>query len=108
MPQNIQNPLVFDNGSKPSYAHGDGTRVNLASGAASANAAIPAGARVVKVTATENCWLNFGTSGVTASAANTSILFLAGVDIIYLPSTVTHVAAIQFATAGTVQLERVG
>lgn len=84
------------------------TRAVATAGAASSNAAIPTGSAgkwvVVRVGAP--IWLNFGTSGVTASAATTSMLW-SGAELLFkVPSTATHFAVLRIgATDISVQLE---
>jgi hypothetical protein len=91
---------------------GTGTRVNLTAAVASSNAALPAGfalGGVILVTVTAAVWLNFGTSGVTASAANTSILVPAAGSFVYqvpYAATTTHAAVLRVGAADVpVQIE---
>lgn len=76
--------------------------------------AIPSGAIVVELTASENCYINFGGSGQTATstiATDGSRLFLAGVQVIIVPMNgavpFTHIAVIQQSTSGILQIEEV-
>lgn len=74
---------------------------------------LPTGAILVELTATENCFINFGGSSVIATATiavNESRLFLAGVQVVPVPLDgsgvpFTHVAVIQQGTAGILQVE---
>lgn len=76
---------------------------------------IPSGAIVIELTATENCYINFGGSGAVASSAiatDGSRLFLAGVQTIVVPLDTgivpfTHIAVIQHTVAGILQIEEV-
>ncbi len=76
---------------------------------------IPVGAEIIELTATQNCFINFGDNTVTASstiATDESRLFLAGVQVVPVPVDtagvpLTHVAVIQDAVAGTLQVEQV-
>lgn len=85
-----------------------GVRVNATAGSTTSNAAVPAGSAgkwvVVRVTAPT--WLNFGSSGVTASAASTSMLWVGGELVIKVPATATHFAVLRTGAADSaVQLE---
>jgi hypothetical protein len=76
---------------------------------------IPAGAVLVELTATENCFINFGGDDVEATstvATDESRLFLAGVQIVPVPLNgadprvpFTYVAVISEAADGTLQVE---
>lgn len=78
--------------------------------------ALPAGSEIVELTATENCFIAFGGSGVDADGAivtDASRLYLSGVQAIVVPvdsSSVpfTYIAAIEQATAGILQIEKLG
>lgn len=75
---------------------GSGTRVNLTAAGTTSNSALPAGSSgMVIVRAADYVWLNFGTSGVTASAAVTSILCAPGEGAYPIASTATHVAVLK-------------
>lgn len=82
---------------------------NLATGAASANVAIPNNssgqkARAVRILATADCYVRMGLSGVTAAAGD---MFIgagpAGREILHVLGA-THIAAIQVAAAGTLNI----
>lgn len=63
-------------------------------------------ARVVRVAANASCYIAFGTSGVEASTNST--LFPAGVEVLTVPPTATHIACIQDgAVTGTFQITAV-
>lgn len=95
------------NGREVQVLKGSGTRVNLTAGVASSNTTIPSGAQVVFVRCTDHIWLNWGTAGVTASAANTSLLHPAGESVQIIPAGTTHVAVLRVGAADVpVQLER--
>jgi len=76
---------------------------------------LPTDALVLEITCTENCYLNFGTTGVAATAviaSDASRLFLAGVQMIIVPidgsgDPFTHVGVIQESTSGIIQIEEV-
>jgi hypothetical protein len=89
--------LPRDDGGAPLQVPvGSGNRTNLTAGVASSNAALPTGtSRFVIVRASDYIWLNFGTSGVTASAANTSILCPPGEGVYPVAATATHAAALR-------------
>lgn len=81
------------------------TNANVAIGAASANVALPAGAEVVRIAASCNCFINFGNSTITASG--TSPVFNAGAEIFKVPVGATHIAVIQNgAVTGTLSATR--
>lgn len=95
------------NGQAIQIFRSSGTRVNLTASAASSRAAIPTGAQVVLVRATDHIWYNFGDSSVTASAADTSVLFPAGEAAVVIPTGTTHVAVLKVGAADVpVQLEK--
>jgi hypothetical protein len=104
----IPTELPRDLNSAPIQALvGSGNRTNLTAGVASSNAALPSGAsRLVLVRCTDYIWLNFGTSGVTASAAATSILCPPGEGVYGIASTATHFAGLRVGSADVaVQVE---
>ncbi len=81
-----------------------------------ARIAIPTGAELIELTATENCYLNFGDNTVEAAATivtDGSRIFVAGVQVIPVPidpttdEPYTHIAAIQSSAAGILQIEQV-
>ncbi len=90
-------------------------RVATAFNSTSARLTIPADAVLVEITATENCFINFGDNTVVATstiANDGSRLFLAGVQIVPVPLDgetprvpYTHVAVISEAADGTLQVE---
>ena len=103
MPIHVKGQLYTDANSNPIQALvGSGSRTNLTAGLASSNAALPTGSDgLVIVRCTDYIWLNFGTSGVTASAANTSILCPPGEGVYPVASANTH-AAVQRVGAADV------
>lgn len=95
------------NGQPIQILRPSGTRVNLTASSSSSSTTIPSGAQVVLIRATDHIWYNFGTSGVTASAANTSVLFPAGEAAVVVPTGTTHVAVLRIGAADVpVQLEK--
>ena len=95
------------NGQPIQVLRGSGTRVNLTATDTTSRDAIPSGAQVVLIRATDHIWYNFGDSGVTASAAATSVLFPAGEASVVVPTGTTHVAVLRVgATSVPVQLEK--
>lgn len=72
-------------------------------GAASARVAIPAGALVVRLAATVNCYYKWGDNTVTAAAGDR--IMIAGVEMKAVPEGVTHIAAIQVTTAGLLEID---
>lgn len=102
--------LPKDDGGEPiQVAVGTGARANLTAGSTSSNAALPTGAKnYVIVRATDAVWLNFGTSGVTASAAASSQLFVAGETVVPVSSSATHAAVLRVGSADVpVQIETI-
>jgi hypothetical protein len=84
-----------------------GTRVNLTATSSSGRDAIPSGAQVVLIRATDHIWYNFGDNAVTASAANTSVLFPAGEAAVVVPTGTTHVAVLRVGSTDVpVQFEK--
>ena len=89
----------------PIQAMAPGTTAVVAIGAASANVALPANAEVVRLAGNNNCHINFGTSGVTATTS--SMLFPTGAEIFKVPAGATHVACIQSgAVTGSVTITK--
>jgi len=81
---------------------GPGATLTLTAGAASSSGALPAEAFVVRVAAVNDCYIAFGTSGVTASG--TSVFFPKGSELFKVPATATHMAVIQHTTGGVVSV----
>lgn len=81
----------------------------------SARLTLPSGSLLVEISASENCFLNFGNGSVNATAViatDESRLFLAGVQNVVVPidgsgDPFTHVAVIQQTVAGLIQVEQV-
>lgn len=92
-----------------------GQRVGVVFTGTSQTLTLPAGALVIEVACTENCYLNFGLTGVNATtviANDASRLFMAGVQMVIVPidgsgDPFTHVGVIQATTSGTIQIEEV-
>ncbi len=90
-----------------------GSRTNHSGGAASSSAeAIPAGAKIIEVRATQPVWLRFGTALVGAAAADAnSMYFAAGEKVFAVPFSSgetfsTHVRIIRAgASDAVVQIE---
>lgn len=78
---------------------------------------LPVGAQLIELTATENCYLNFGDVTVDATtviASDGSRLYLAGVQVVPVPIDVggtdlpfTHLAVIRESVDGVLQAEEV-
>lgn len=97
----------------PIYPH-TGDRVNsTATAASTVEAAVPTGATVVEVRATDAIWIRFGLAGMgAASAADTSILWTPGSGPLWLPEidnqTATHFRCMRVGSADVpVQLEKI-
>ena len=92
-------------------------RVGVSFNGVSDRIVLPAGAELVELTATENCYLNFGDVTVVATTTivnDESRLYLAGVQVIPVPIDVggtdlpfTHVAVIRESVDGVLQAEQV-
>lgn len=102
-------------GSEPlQVARLSGKRVGGAFTASSASFTLPTGATLIEVSATENCYLEFGSGSPVAEATiadDLSRLFLAGVQVLPVPldgSDVpyTKCAVISAGTDGVVQFEK--
>lgn len=107
----VKSILLQDaNGAPIQLLPGSSVRANLTAGATTSSTTLPtnsAGA-VVIVRSTDYVWLNFGTAGVTATAAATSILVAPGEGAYAVPSTATHFAGLRVgSTDVVVQLEAV-
>ena len=93
-----------------------GLRTSITTGGTSARVALPTGAEIIELAAIEDCYIAFGDNTIDASttiADNGSRLFIAGVQQVPVPidpatgEPYTHIAAIQRATAGILQIEKV-
>lgn len=86
-PERISREVLFPSKVPAQVVFGSGSRVNATAGAAStAEAALPTGARVIEVRATDAIWIRFGNTGMSAAAADAnSILFPAGEKVMPVP-----------------------
>jgi len=91
-------------------------RVGGSLAVASARFVLPAGAELIELSATQNCFINFGDVTVVATATiatDGSRLFMSGVQTVPVPiDTVTnlpftHLAFIRETQDGTIQAEQV-
>lgn len=80
---------------------------------ATARFELPTGATLIEISATEDCYINFGDDTVVASstvANGGSRLFMAGVQIVVVPEDsgvpFTHLAFIRVSTNGIIQAEQ--
>lgn len=79
--------------------------VNVAIGVASAAAALPAGAQIVRVASNAKCFVKFGLVGLVA--AGTDLMFPSGAELFTVPAGATHVAVIQDgAVTGSLNVTR--
>jgi hypothetical protein len=91
-----------------------GKRVGGAFTASSAPFTLPTGSTLIEVSATENCYLEFGSGSPVAEATianDLSRLFMAGVQVIPVPldgsgNPYTKCAVISAGTDGVVQFEK--
>jgi len=75
----------------------------LTASGTTSSAALPTGVssgKLMRLATTEDCYIKFGGSGVTATATDT--LFPAGVEILQCPTGATYIAVIQVSTGGPV------
>jgi hypothetical protein len=104
----VKTQLVTDSNSNPIQALiGSGARTNATAGVATSNAALPTAATgLVIVRCTDYIRLNFGTSGVTATTASTSILCPPGEGVYPIAAADTHFAVLRVGAADVpVQVE---
>ena len=84
------------------------TGINLTTGAASVNAALPNASsgekpRYIRITTTANAHIRLGIAGVAAVA--TDVMVIPGCALVLdVPTGITHIAAIQDTAAGTVNV----
>lgn len=92
-PEKLSRQIIGKPGVLP-IVWGSGSRVNATATAASTTeAALPSGAKVIELRATEAIWIRFGNTGMNAAAADTdSILFPAGEKVMPVPLTAAGVA----------------
>jgi hypothetical protein len=91
-------------------------RDSIILGPASLRVEIPNNAALIELSASENCYINFGDVTVVASsviATDGSRLFIAGVQVVPVPidpatdEPYTYIAALQQGTGGILQVEQV-
>lgn len=107
-PTLVNTTLPIDSNGRPiPVPRTSQTRVNLTAGVASSNSALPSGGfRLVFIRCTDHIWINWGTAGVTASAANTSQLHPAGESVQVVPTGATHIAVLRVGSTDVpVQVE---
>ncbi len=68
------------------------THASLSVSGASARVALPGNGVVYRLSASKDCWLQFGDANVVAAVGD--MLFLQGTEIVRLPTAATHIAAI--------------
>ncbi len=76
--------------------------VNLTIGAASARSILPVNTKVIRLAASQECWLAFGDSTIVATTAG--ILFPIGVEIFTVPEAATYIAVLQNGTGGSLNV----
>lgn len=76
--------------------------VNGTVGAVSASLVLPPECDYVRVASVNDCYIRFGTSGVTA--AGTDIFFPKGSEVLGVPEGATHLAYIQHTTGGVISV----
>lgn len=73
-------------------------------GASSGPVALPTDAELVRIAVTQDCFMEFGTSGVVASGS--TMYMPKGSEIFRVPDAATHVAFIQANAGGTASVTR--
>lgn len=105
----------YQKGTPLQVVRWDGARVASTITASSVALVMPS-TTLVEITATQNCYIRFGTGAPTASASianDTNRLFMSGVQIVPVPIdpgtgvAYTHVAVIRVDTDGFFQVEAV-
>lgn len=107
-PTVVNTTLPIDSNGRPiPVPRTSQSRVNLTAGVASSNAALPSGGyKLVFVRCTDHVFINWGTSGVTASTGATSQLHPAGESVQVVPTGATHIAVIRIGASDVpVQVE---
>lgn len=89
--------LSRDKNGIPIQALSPISAVSVALSGTSQALAVPADTSMIRIAATGNAWIAFGTSGVEATTS--SILFPGGVEVFPLPSGTTHIACLQVGAA---------
>lgn len=86
-PERLARGVLNMNGDALAVVYPSGTRVNATAAVAStAEAAMPASARVIELRCTLDIWIRFGNTGVGAAAADAnSILVPAGEKVMPVP-----------------------
>lgn len=104
--KNIQAAMPRDRDNAPVQVLTPDTITNAAVGGSSVATALPAGAEVVEVVSSTDCWVKFGTSGV--SVASTSGMYLAaGATAVWrIPENATHLAHIQASSGGRISITK--
>ena len=107
---------IYSNGERVQVLRWTGSRAFISFNGTSARVALPSGAELIELVATESCYIAFGDNTIDATAAinSTSRLFTAGVQQVPVPidpstnEPYTYVAAIEAAssTPGILQVER--
>ena len=86
----------------------NGTPKNLQASATTNSTTLPtnvSGGWVIRVASTEDCYINFGGSGVTATTS--SYLFPKGVEYLKVPKGATHIAVVRVVVTGIVSITNV-
>jgi hypothetical protein len=92
------------NGTAVQALRPSGNVANITFSGVSASVQLPTGlitGEIVRVAATETCYIAFGGPSITATTSD--ILMPAGVEYFILPNATTHVAALQVTTSGVAQ-----
>lgn len=107
---------VFPDGTPLQIARWTAKRAFIAVIVTTDRVILPAGATIIELTATQDCFIAFGDNTVNAVgsiASDASRLFVTGVQAIVIPLDssgvpFTHIAAIRDTADGTLQIEQLG
>jgi hypothetical protein len=97
--------LAVDDYGHPIQALAQGVNQTLAIGASSAaSAAFAAGAKIVRLVATQNCWIAFGANPTAAATSGNGSYVPSGAIEFWRVTPGHKVAVIQDGTAGTLSI----
>ncbi len=112
----LDKPFIFPaSGNTPlQVTKWTGSRIGMSVIITTVRILIPAGATVIEIASTENCYIAFGDVTVDATSTIGAVrrLFMAGVQVAPVPLDSagvphTYLAAIRLASDGVLQVERV-
>ncbi len=102
--EQISGVLPQDRNANPIQVLAPGTTTSDDVDGSSDSVAVPGSApgRIVRVAVTQDTYINFGASGVTAAASN--ILLPAGAEYFQVPEDTGFIAYLQVTTAGRISV----